>query len=72
MFVTWVTVVFVGEGSVTYNVTSVQNRTVAAEMTPVTHYDHKNTSIFRTSYVFRATMDNLQPDTTYGTLPVTF
>ena len=74
MFVTWSTVVFIGNGTVTYNEYSsanqqssvVSSKTVNATVTALRHDDENNEKLYRTSYIFRATIVDLEPDTVYG------
>ncbi|XP_075247846.1 acid phosphatase type 7-like isoform X2 [Convolutriloba macropyga] len=73
MFVTWSTVVFIGNGTVTYNEYSsanqqssvVSSKTVNATVTALRHDDENNEKLYRTSYIFRATIVDLEPDTVY-------
>ncbi|XP_075249062.1 acid phosphatase type 7-like isoform X1 [Convolutriloba macropyga] len=71
MYVTWTTLAYIGEGSVTYhavvNSSSLPDQSVNASMTRMRHYKDANSSleVYRTTWTFRATMVDLKENTTY-------
>ncbi|XP_075249064.1 acid phosphatase type 7-like isoform X3 [Convolutriloba macropyga] len=72
MYVTWTTLAYIGQGSVTYhavvNSSSLPDQSVNASMTRMRHYKDANSSldVYRTTWTFRATMVDLKENTTYG------
>ncbi len=68
MFVTWTTVDFATEGTVRYGKegTQVEDFTaLPANKTKLVHTEYKSDKT-RTTYVFRAEMKNLEPNTNYS------